>query len=92
MLTSLKTKVFQSEYVRVLQGKRIGKILIERGYITDAQLNQALECQKEKGGRFGWILASLGYINRLDLYTVLAEHFGLPFLEDINLSSIKKEW
>ena len=84
MAITVKTKAFQAEYARTLRSNRIGKILIERGHITEAQLNQALEYQREKGGRLGWILASLGYINRLELYAGLAEHFGLPFGEDVS--------
>ncbi|MEM2367757.1 MAG: glycosyltransferase [Candidatus Bathyarchaeia archaeon] len=58
----------------------IGSILVEKGYITEEQLKEALEYQEKSGGRLGWILASLGYIRRIDLYRALAEHFNLPFL------------
>lgn len=75
----------------------IGSILVEKGYITEEQLKEALNYQKNSGGRLGWILASLGYIRRIDLYKTLAEHFNLPFLigtekilNEVNLELVKK--
>lgn len=60
----------------------IGQILLSRGKITEEQLAEALSYQREKGGRLGWILASLGFVNRLTLYQALAQHFTLPFEPD----------
>jgi cellulose synthase/poly-beta-1,6-N-acetylglucosamine synthase-like glycosyltransferase len=62
--------------------RRIGELFLELGYITETQLAHALEYQKHKGGRLGWILATLGYITRLEFYEGLAKHFGLPFETD----------
>jgi hypothetical protein len=59
--------------------KMIGEVLIEKGYITPEQLETALAIQKEKGGRLGWILMSLGYISRLQFYEALSEHLYKPF-------------
>ena len=63
--------------------KKIGELFLEKGLITREQLEEALEYQKKYGGRLGWILVSLGYINRLTFYSVLAEHYGLPFEKDV---------
>ncbi|MDD5338143.1 MAG: glycosyltransferase [Dehalococcoidales bacterium] len=60
----------------------LGEILIELGYISQTQLDGALDYQKQNGGNLGWILATLGYINRLELYEGLAMHFKLPFVKD----------
>jgi glycosyltransferase XagB len=59
--------------------KRLGDIFLELGYVDHKQLQSALEYQQQKGGRLGRVLASLGYINRLELYEGLAKHFVLPF-------------
>lgn len=64
--------------------KRIGDILIDGGYISQVQLARALQYQEQYGGRLGWVLATLGYINRLDLYQALATHFKLPFITSIS--------
>lgn len=58
----------------------LGEILLQKGLITQEQLEEALQYQRKSGGRLGWILASLGYISRLDLYKALSEHFQLPLL------------
>ncbi len=60
---------------------KIGEILIRRGLITEAQLEEALEFQRERGGRLGWVILSQGWVNRLDFFRALAEHFDLPFWE-----------
>jgi cellulose synthase/poly-beta-1,6-N-acetylglucosamine synthase-like glycosyltransferase len=67
---------------------RIGELLVSKGLITREHLEEALEYQKRYGGRLGWILASLGYVRRLDLFKTLAEHLGLEFLD--NLEDAKK--
>jgi glycosyltransferase XagB len=59
---------------------KIGEILKEKGYINKAQLDQALDFQKEKGGRLGWILLSLGYIKRKQFFEVVAYKSGKPFV------------
>jgi len=64
--------------------KKIGELFVEKGLITREQLEEALEYQKRFGGRLGWILVSLGYIDRLSFYATLAEHFCLPFERDIS--------
>jgi len=43
-------------------------VLVELGYIDQAQLDEVLDYPRDKGGRIGWILACLGYVNRLELY------------------------
>jgi glycosyltransferase XagB len=62
---------------------RIGDILIQNGYILNAQLYHALEYQKENGGKLGRILINLGYVKRLDLFKAMAAHFHLPFITDM---------
>jgi glycosyltransferase XagB len=65
--------------------RKLGQIFLELGYLSWENLKRALEYQQVKGGRLGWILASLGYINRLELYEGLARHLALPFENDIGL-------
>ncbi|MDW8294745.1 MAG: glycosyltransferase [Aquificaceae bacterium] len=67
----------------------IGCILLEKGLITQEQLEEALRYQERYGGRLGWILSTLGYVRRLDLFRTLAELFNLPFVEGV-LSILEK--
>lgn len=67
---------------------RIGELFLKEGLITEEQLKEALSYQEKYGGRLGWILACLGYVRRLDFFRVLAKHFNLEFIEDVE--TIKK--
>ena len=62
-------------------GVRIGKILVDRGFITEAQLQEALRRQKESGGRFGEILIEMGALTQDQLNWALGEQLGLPYAE-----------
>jgi glycosyltransferase XagB len=61
----------------------LGEWFLQHGYLTQTQLDRALEYQKLKGGRLGWIIASLGYVTRLELYEVLSKYYGLTFIKDV---------
>jgi len=54
--------------------KRIGDILIARGTITAAQLEEALKDQKYSGGKVGQILVDGGYITEDQLVEAISEH------------------
>jgi len=71
--------------VELLNKVKIGELLLSKGLITREQLEEVLEYQKKYGGRLGWILASLGYVRRIDLFKTLAEHYGFEFIQDIEI-------
>ncbi len=60
---------------------RIGDLLLERGLITQDQLNAALTEQKNNGNKqlIGEILLQLGFIAEEALLESLAEAYGIPF-------------
>jgi len=62
--------------------KKIGELFLEEGLITQEQLEEALDYQRRFGGRLGWILVSLGYVDRYSFYSVLARRCCLPFERD----------
>ena len=53
------------------QFRSLGALLMERGLLTPAQLNQALEEQKRSGEKLGRILVSRGWVRDKDILTVL---------------------
>lgn len=57
--------------------KKIGEMLIEQGFITQHQLNEALEEQKLTGQKIGEILVSKGWIAREEFERVLAKQSGV---------------
>jgi len=47
--------------------RQLGELLIDKGLITQEQLEQALKIQSDKGGLVGEILVALGYIKEQEI-------------------------
>lgn len=60
--------------------KRIGELLVERGIITQAQLDEALNVQKENKKLLGEILIELGYATEEEVMICLTTQYGVPYL------------
>jgi hypothetical protein len=60
--------------------KQLGELLIERGIITNEQLEKALQVQKEKGGLIGQIFVALGYTQEEEIAQALTVQYGFPYL------------
>lgn len=65
---------------------RIGDLLVQKGYITDDQLSQALEEQREKKQRLGEVLISLGFVTEEQFATVYCDQSGI---EPVDLKEVK---
>ncbi|MBI4613835.1 MAG: hypothetical protein HY720_09515 [Planctomycetes bacterium] len=57
--------------------RQIGAILLSAGAITDPELARALLVQKERGGRLGEILASLGCVSEEDVLRARGLQLGV---------------
>ncbi len=68
----------------LLVRKPLGEALVEKGYISQQQLVQALEYQSEKGRRklVGEILVELNFVTEQQVLEVVAESYGVPFVLD----------
>ena len=53
---------------------------MEKGVISQAQLDKALKIQKEKGGLIGQIFVMLGYVKEEEIAQVLTVQYGFPYL------------
>ncbi|MFH1459368.1 MAG: ATPase, T2SS/T4P/T4SS family [Candidatus Omnitrophota bacterium] len=62
---------------------RIGEILIQKGLLTQEQLEKALEESKLTGKVIGKILIDLQFITEIQLLKTLGEQLGLPFYDDL---------
>ena len=65
---------------------RIGEMLMAQGYITEAQLDKALEQQKVTGQRLGKTLVSLGFMPEEKLIEILSIQFEIPYVSLSNFS------
>jgi len=63
---------------------KIGEILLKAQLITQEQLDEALEEQKQSGGRVGEHLLRLGYVKEEDILDCFSQQFGVP---SINLTN-----
>ena len=60
-----------------LSGK-LGELLIRESLITQDHLKQALEHQKNHGGRLGSSLVKLGFLTSDQITSVLSRQYGIP--------------
>jgi type II secretion system (T2SS) protein E len=75
---------------RPLDRKPLGTLLLERGLITQARLNEALDECARTGRRIGEILTSRGWVFETELARAVAEQCGLPYV-DIAATSVDPE-
>ncbi len=69
----------------------IGKILVENGFITEEQLEKALEKQKDSGGKMlGDIMLELGFVSETQLAQALSIRLKVPFV-DLSTAQINRE-
>jgi type IV pilus assembly protein PilB len=81
-----------------ITNKFLGELLIEKGIITQVQLDKAVLQQKDKGGLIGEILVNLGFATEQDIAMALTSQYGFPYLplsnyeiEEEVLSSLARE-
>ena len=73
----------------VMQAKKsIGEVLVERGAITERQLQEAREVQKVTPGDLGGIIQDLDMASEKDVTSARAETLGLKF---VDLSKVTPE-
>lgn len=60
--------------------KKIGELLVERGIISQGQLDEALKLQIENKKLLGEILIELGYATEEEVMICLTTQYGLPYL------------
>ena len=74
--------------------KQIGEILVEKGLITQAQLNDALIEQKMTKDFLGSILLKRNLISEEDFIKALSEQFNIPYVKidkiDVNIAVAMK--
>ncbi|HOO55798.1 MAG TPA: ATPase, T2SS/T4P/T4SS family [bacterium] len=61
--------------------KKIGELLIENGLITEDQLREALEIQRNSSELIGKIMNNLGFVTETDILKMLAVQLGVPFVD-----------
>jgi len=60
--------------------KRLGAVLLERGYVTDGSLQEAIQRHAEVGGRLADVLVDIGVISELRIARAIEESIGVPLV------------
>ena len=63
---------------------RLGELLLKEKLITQEQLSKAIDEQRSGGGRIGFNLTKLGFVDEKELTEFLSRQYGIP---SIDLSS-----
>lgn len=71
--------------------RSIGEILVGSKRLTRDQVQQALNYQRARGGRFGDAVISLGYVRRDDVLWALAQQFHYPYADATGSGEHHKE-
>lgn len=70
------------------QKERMGQLLLRFTALTEAQLSEALEHQKEHGGLLGEILLEKEFISTQDIIRVVSHQVQIPYLNEIKVNEI----
>src|SRR3954466_5869430 len=65
---------------------RIGELLLKEKRITPEQLQEALNYQRQNGGKLGFNLVKLGYVKDEEITALLSKQYGVP---SINLTQFE---
>src|SRR5215216_2286389 len=57
---------------------RIGELLLKEKRITPEQLQEALNYQRQHGGKLGFNLVALGYVRDDEITALLSKQYGVP--------------
>lgn len=64
-----------------IQPQRLGEMLLQAAQVGSTELAQALELQRNHGGRLGSILVRLGALSEEALYVALAQQLGCSLVD-----------
>ena len=65
--------------------KRLGDILIESGFLTAAELAEALSVQKESGKRLGEVITEMGLMTEFDILRAVSSQYDYPIIDLTNI-------
>lgn len=60
--------------------RKLGQILVDLGYLTDDQLWDVLEEQKQSAGLIGQVAVRMGMVTEAQVTEALAEQWGMPVI------------
>ncbi len=70
------------------QKEKIGELLLKHTQLTEEQLEEALESQRESGSLIGEILLNKNYIHPHDVIKVMCHQINIPYTLDLKVDEI----
>lgn len=58
---------------------KLGDMLLKEGFVTQEQLQKALDIQNKEGGRLGEILVKMGVVKEEQVVSTLGKQLGIPY-------------
>ena len=78
---TLTEQVSQSPPTTAVNGTlRIGDLLVDKGLLSSAKIEEAIHLQKKLGKRLGQIVVDKGWVSEHDFLTTLSEQLSLPYV------------
>lgn len=68
--------------------KKIGELLLQHTSLTQKQLDEALDVQREENKLLGEILLSKNYIHPHDIIKVMCHQVDIPYLQELKIEEI----
>ncbi len=78
----------QAPPIPSIEKERIGDLLLKYTSLTEEQLSEAVEIQKNEGGLLGEILLRKNYIHPHDITKAVCLQMGIPYLNEIKIDDI----
>ncbi len=73
--------------------RRVGDLLVEHGYVSRDEVEEAAEFQQQQGGKLCTILIEKGFLTEEDLVHLVATHLQVPHIDldgyDLDIEVIK---
>ncbi|OIQ18016.1 MAG: type II secretion system protein GspE [Bacteriovorax sp. MedPE-SWde] len=73
------------------QKEKIGQLLLKHTSLSEDQLSEALDIQRESGLLIGEILLKKNYIHPHDIVKVICHQIDIPYIQDIDVDGIDPE-
>ena len=73
------------------QKEKIGQLLLKHTSLSEDQLNEALQIQRESGLLIGEILLKKNYIHPHDIVKVICHQIDIPYIQEIDVDAIDVE-
>ncbi len=89
-LTQRPSENGEAHYSLAPKRKSLGTLLVEAGYLTQAQLKEALAEQARTGEQLSSILLNRGYVSKQTLGQILGAQHGVAYI-DLNTSRIDEQ-